>query len=66
MTYKTIFVEAETIVKNGKYAANGDQLARDVQATLVEMSQKGFELVSSNAVHSVGMMLIFRYNGITV
>ncbi len=70
-TYKTIFVTAE-IVKSAmkmKYEPNGDQLARDVQATLVEMTHKGYELVASNSInsnhqstysHTSGMMLIFK------
>ncbi|HHB77783.1 MAG TPA: hypothetical protein ENK85_00965 [Saprospiraceae bacterium] len=69
--YKTIFVTAD-IVKSAmkmKYQPNGDQLARDIQATLIEMAHKGYELVSSNAInsnhqstysHTTGMMLIFK------
>ncbi len=69
--YKTIFIASE-IVKAAmkmKYEPNGDQLARDVQATLVEMHHKGYELVSSNTVnsnhqstysHTSGMLLIFK------
>ena len=70
-TYKTIFVPAE-IIKSAmkrKYQPNGDQLARDVQAALVEMHHKGYDLVSSNMLnsnhqstysHTSGMMLIFK------
>jgi len=69
--YKTIFVPAE-IIKSAmkmKFQPNGDQLARDVQATLVEMHHKGYELISTDMLnsnhqatysHTSGMMLIFK------
>ena len=68
-TYKTIFVTAEIVKSMVRYEPNGDQLARDVQATLVEMSQKGYELVSSSTInsnyqttasHTSGVILIFK------
>jgi len=70
-SYKTIFIEAEIIksLMSAKYEPNGDQLARDIQATLVEMTHKGYELASSNTInsnhqskysHTSGMMLIFK------
>lgn len=69
--YKTIFVPAEIIKSalNMKFQPNGDQLARDVEAALIEMHHKGYELVSSNMLnsnhqsaysHTSGMMLIFK------
>jgi len=69
--YKTIFIEAEIIkaTMKMKYEPNGDQLARDVQATLIEMADKGYELFSTDSVtsnhqstysHTSGMVLIFK------
>ena len=69
--YKTIFITAEIIkaAMKMKYEPNGDQLARDIQAALIEMTHKGYELVSSNTInsnhqstysHTSGMMLIFK------
>lgn len=78
MKYKTIFVDAAT----SKYKAtfgmsieetNGDQLARDIQATILENEMEGFELtqsmpVTSSKIYSstypysltTGVILIFK------
>ncbi len=57
MKYKTIFVDATTV--KGKSAwgvsieeTNGDQLARDIQAAILENDLDGFELMSSMPVTS--------------
>ena len=57
MKYKTIFVDAAMI--NGKSSwgvtieeTNGDQLARDIQATILENDLDGFELMQSMPITS--------------
>jgi hypothetical protein len=78
MNYKTIFVDAP--LAKGKSAwgvsveePNGDQLARDVQATILENDLSGYELIQSIPVTSsktfsgayaysltTGVVLIFK------
>jgi len=69
--YVTIFVEAERVSKSSissNYTINGDQLARDVQAAIIEYSKKGYQLDHTQAVTSAqstvsytqGIMLIFK------
>ncbi len=69
--YLTIFVEAERINPNklmGDYSINGDQLARDVQAAIIEYSKKGYKLDQIQGVNSSlstysftqGMILVFK------
>ncbi len=78
MNYKTIFVDAATSKLKATFGmsieeANGDQLARDVQATILENDLAGFELLSSTPVTSskvysstypyaitTGVILIFK------
>ncbi len=69
--YKTKFIEVTPLGKgfSFKSSANGDQLARDVQATLEEMERQGYELHSNTPVTGYtsmsiptmfGVMLVFR------
>jgi hypothetical protein len=69
--YLTIFVEAERVNPNklmADYSINGDQLARDVQAAIIEYSKKGYQLDQIQGVNSSqstvsytqGMLLIFK------
>jgi len=78
MNYKTIFVDAP--LAKGKSAwgvsveeTNGDQLARDVQATILENDLGGYELIQTVPVTSsktfsgayaysltTGVVLIFK------
>lgn len=78
MNYKTIFVDAP--LSKGKSSwgitmeeTNGDQLARDIQATVLENDIGGFELIQSIPVTSsktisgayayaltTGVVLIFK------
>ncbi|KAA3635857.1 MAG: hypothetical protein DWQ02_09190 [Bacteroidetes bacterium] len=69
--YLTIFVEAERTNPSklmADYSINGDQLARDVQAAIVEYSKKGYQLDQVQAVTSAqstvsytqGMLLVFK------
>ncbi len=69
--YLTIFVEAERVNPSklsSNYAINGDQLARDVQAAIIEYSKKGYHLDQTQAVTSAqstvsytqGMLLVFK------
>lgn len=77
MKYKTIFVDAAT-TKTKNFASttedtNGDQLARDIQATILENMVEGFELIQTIPVTSsknisgayfyaltTGVILIFK------
>ena len=57
MKYKTIFVDAATVKNKGTWGVsldetNGDQLARDIQATVLENDLAGFELMQSMPVTS--------------
>lgn len=79
MKYKTIFVDAAT-VKTKSFATtteetNGDQLARDIQAAILENAMEGFELIQTIPVTSsrnvsgayfyaitTGVILIFQTN----
>ncbi|MBI1226282.1 MAG: hypothetical protein GC192_13695 [Bacteroidetes bacterium] len=78
MKYKTIFVDSATSKLKATFGmtleeANGDQLARDIQATILENDLDGFELLSSMPVTSskvysstypysltTGVILIFK------
>lgn len=78
MKYKTIFVDAATAKIKATFGmtleeVNGDQLARDVQATILENDLEGFELVNSMPITSskvysstypysltTGVLLIFK------
>ncbi len=55
--YKTIFVEAREVVGKGMFKkttmmVNGDDLSRDIQATLTEMVLQGFQLEQSIPIAS--------------
>ncbi len=57
MKYKTIFVDAATVKSKSAWGIsleepNGDQLARDIQATVLENDLAGFELMQSMPVTS--------------
>ncbi len=70
--YKTLFIRSEIVTKkvlSMTYEPNGDQLARDVQAALMEQADKGYELVTTTPIeanyqssypHTLGVMLIFK------
>ncbi len=78
MKYKTIFVDAATVKNKSAWGisleeTNGDQLARDIQATVLENDLAGFELMQSMPVASsktisgayaytltTGVILIFK------
>jgi hypothetical protein len=78
MKYKTIFVDAPTVKSKANWGmsievTNGDQLARDVDAAILEKDFEGFELfqvipVNSSAVFAsaypasltAGVLLIFK------
>jgi hypothetical protein len=73
--YKTVFVETVTVGKGMKFkiSVNGDQLSRDMQASIEEMEQQGFEVFSTtpvsgftgNAINSmIGMMILYKKNEI--
>ncbi len=74
--FKTIFVHS-TIAKGKsifsfKSTINGDQFARDVQATIDEMKGKGFELYQMSPIYATttilqtpmqtteGMLMVFK------
>ena len=81
MKYKTVFVDTPT-VKKGSWGmkldeVKGDQLARDVEATLLEKEQQGYELHEAMPVNSSvlyagahpatltsGVLLIFKLKSI--
>lgn len=57
MKYKTIFVDAAMMKSKSAWGisieeTNGDQLARDIQATVLENDMDGFELTQSMPVIS--------------
>ncbi len=68
--YKTLFIPCDEIKAKSAFSAqlpeiNGDQLARDVQAALLEMEHEGYRLHSMSPVQSAnnytdGMLLIFE------
>ncbi len=78
MNYKTIFIDAPMAKSKGTWGTtleevNGDQLARDVDAAILEKEAAGFELVQATPITSskiymsaypysftTGMMLIFK------
>jgi len=77
-TYKTIYVPSPEVKNKSAFSTaipelNGDQLARDVQATLLEMEHEGYKLhtmtpVTSGRMHmgsfaysyTDGVLLIFQ------
>ncbi len=55
MKYKTVFVDAPMAKAKGTWGVsfeepNGDQLARDIQAVILENAMAGFELMQSMSV----------------
>jgi hypothetical protein len=78
MKYKTMFIDAPTVKNKGVFGMsmqepNGDQLARDVDAAILEKVQNGYELagampVTSSMIYSStypysftsGVLLIFK------
>jgi len=54
--YKTLFIDATFIKPSSKWVGstqiNGDQLARDIDAAILEMEGKGYELINSLPVTS--------------
>ncbi len=78
MKYKTIFVDSATAKIKATFGmtleeVNGDQLARDVQAAILENDLEGFELINSMPITSskvysstypysltTGVLLIFK------
>ena len=77
-SYKTLFIPTAEIKPKSAFSAvlpeiNGDQFARDIQATLEEMENEGYKLHSMSPVQSAklymstyvysftdGMLLIFE------
>ena len=68
--YKTVFVPAE-LVKSSMglvFKPNGDQLARDIQATITEQIDYGYKVFSMSAInethnnytHTSGVIIIFE------
>lgn len=56
-TYKTLFIPAPDMKLKGAFTTtlpefNGDQLARDVQAALLEMDSEGYRLHTMTPVQS--------------
>ncbi len=78
MKYKTIFVDAATVKTKATWGMsleepNGDQLARDVDAAILEKEQEGYELKEAMPInapkiyaasypftHTSGILLIFK------
>lgn len=72
--FTTIFVEAVTaknkgMMKDHRRITNGDQLARDVQATILEQETDGMDLISvspitssntNNRTYTQGVLLVFK------
>lgn len=68
LAYKTIFIPSDQIKPKSSFSTNlpeinGDQLARDVQAALVEMESEGYTLHSVTPVQSAKLyMSSFAYS----
>ncbi len=78
MSYKTLFIDTPTVKSKATWGmtiqdANGDQLARDVDAAILEKEHEGYELVQSMPIQSAmiyassypysytsGILLIFK------
>ena len=72
--YKTLFiptteVKTKSMMKGYMRRINGDELARDVQAAILEQEQEGFHLQSTTPITSTlhnnrffteGVLLVFR------
>lgn len=69
--YRTVFIETVNVGKGMKFklSVNGDQLARDMQASIEEMEIKGFEVLSTTPVSGfsgaginsmLGMMILYK------
>lgn len=57
MNYKTMFIDAQTTKSKGPFGmsineTNGDQLARDVDAAILEKVSEGYELCQSMPIMS--------------
>lgn len=67
MKYKTVFVDAATSKNKGTFSiameeTNGDQLARDIQAAILEHDQDGLELFQSLPVTSSKTSTTYHYS----
>ncbi len=56
-TYKTLYIPSTEVKNKSAFSTafpelNGDQLARDVQATLLEMEHEGYKLHSVTPVNA--------------
>jgi hypothetical protein len=78
MNYKTIFIDTPTVKTKATFGmtiqdANGDQLARDMDAAILEKQHEGYELVQAMPIQSAmvyasaypysytsGILLIFK------
>lgn len=66
--YKTLYIPSSAIKPKSSFSGalpeiNGDQLARDVQATLVEMENEGYRLHSMSPVQSAKLhMSAYTYS----
>lgn len=63
MTYKTLFIDSTKVKTGSKWTGNiasqvnGDQLARDISAALLEMTRQGYELVNSFPINSSNLYM---------
>lgn len=67
-SYKTLYIPSAEIKPKSSFSTaipevNGDQLARDVEAALVEMEQQGYKLHSMSPIQSSKLYLsAYAYN----
>lgn len=69
--YHTIFLtspkaEAKKYMKSNEYVIDGIQFARDMQSTIHEMSEKGYELFQTIPIISTQYLQRTYTEGITV
>ena len=64
--YKTVFVKDDLVNKGFhiKISINGEQLAQNMQVSIEEMEQKGFEVFELrpviNGSSTIGMIILFK------
>ncbi len=68
--YKTVFIPSELIKSSMGlvFKPNGDQLARDIQASISEQSMNGYKVFSistinethNNYSHTAGVIIVFE------
>ena len=73
--YKTVFVKAEPVGKGFQFkmSVNGDQLAIDMQASIEEMGEQGFDVMKLKTINGfmgsgnnsmLGMMILYKKNSL--